>query len=168
VTDREARLLVGNPTPERAPGLAIDGIALHRIRQVCLVAAGRELARWEVSPRGYHALACQPFHLAAGLHELVLESDKTSRPRSPLAAAGICDFGPYSLNVDRVELDASDSIAAWRSGSRTVGRLAQRSHDPGGALSADSARATAEHNWAEKRPHPARPEVSLGLDRQPA
>ena len=56
-------------------------------------------------------LTPHPFHLPRGLHELVLESDGTSRPRSRHEAAGEADGGPYSLKVDRFELDPSSALA---------------------------------------------------------
>ena len=111
VTDRQAQMLLYNPTSERELQLTIDAKSLHQTRRVRLVSEGKELARWEVPPREYQTLARQPFHLPRGLHELVLESDGTSRPRSRREAAGGSDMGPYSLKVDRFELDPSTALA---------------------------------------------------------
>jgi hypothetical protein len=111
VADRRAHLAVYNPDPERPLRLTIDAQSLHRIRKVRLVCEGRELGRWEVRQGTYQAVASPPFYLPLGLHELVLESDGVSRPRYPPEAVAIADMGPYSLKVDRLELNRSDAVA---------------------------------------------------------
>jgi hypothetical protein len=111
VADRQAHILLYNPASDRELQLTIDARSLHETRRVRLVSAGKELARWEVQPAPFQMLARHPFRLASGLHDLMLESDGTSRPRSKREAAAESDMGPYSLKVGRLELDASAAIA---------------------------------------------------------
>jgi hypothetical protein len=111
VTDRRAHLAVYNPDHDRPLRLTIDAQSLHRMRRVRLVCERRELARWEVRQGTYQAVASPPFYLPVGLHEMVLESDGVSRPRYPPEAVATADMGPYSLKVDRLELNSSDAVA---------------------------------------------------------
>jgi hypothetical protein len=111
VADREARLSVYSPGPHHRLRLALDAESLHRRRQVRLMSGGRELARWDVRPGSSQDLPCPTFRLPAGLHELVLASDSASRPRDPREAAQASDMAPYSLRVDRLELEAPPLLA---------------------------------------------------------
>jgi hypothetical protein len=111
VADLQAHLLLYNPMSDRALELTINAKSLHENRRVRLVSRGAELARWDVQPQEYKTLPHQPFHLANGLHELVLESDRTARPRSQREAASWSDIRPYSFMVDRFELEPSSALA---------------------------------------------------------
>jgi hypothetical protein len=118
VADQQAHLLLYNPTGDRELQLTIDAKALHETRRVRLLLADEELARWEVRPNEYQTLARRPFLLPRGLHELVLESDGRSRPRSRHESAGNEDMAPYSLKVDQFELDPTSSIALRPAGKQ--------------------------------------------------
>jgi hypothetical protein len=111
VADRQAHLSVYNPEPDRELRLTLDAKSLHEPRQVRLVAAGKVLAHWAVRPGEFQSLACPPFHLPAGLHDLVLESDGASRPRSRREAAIAGDMGAFSLRVDKLEIEATPRLA---------------------------------------------------------
>jgi hypothetical protein len=111
VADRQAHLVLYNSDADRVLRLSIDARSLHRVRHVRLTCEAKELARWDVGPAAYQSLGCPPIQLPAGLHELVIESDKNSRPRSQSEAAGWNDMNPYSLSVDRLELEAPSELA---------------------------------------------------------
>jgi hypothetical protein len=111
VTDREARLVIFNPEAGQDLYLAIDAQSLGRARHVRLISEGEELSRWEVPWQQLETFANGPFRLRAGLHELVLESDRVTRPRKPVLAAGPSDTRPYSLRVKRLALDAGPTVA---------------------------------------------------------
>jgi hypothetical protein len=116
VTDCEARLAVYNPDAGQSLTLTINATSLGQPRQVRLLSEGKELSRWEVRPRGIDAPRPGPFRLPPGLHELVLESDGLTRPRSRRDFAGPFDTRPYALRVERIGLDDSPAVAARRGG----------------------------------------------------
>jgi hypothetical protein len=111
VADRRAYLTLYTPGPQHDLRLALDARSLHRPRHVRLLVGGRELASWTVGPREFRGLTCPAFRLPAGLHELVLESDKVSRPRYPEETLQDNDLAPYSLRVDRLELEPAPLLA---------------------------------------------------------
>jgi hypothetical protein len=111
VSDRQAHALLYNPDAHRALRVTLDAQSLHRPRQVRLLCEGRELARWEVRQGAYQTLASPPFELAAGLHDLVLESKGVSRPVYLIEAVTATDMRPYSLKICHFELDAADAVA---------------------------------------------------------
>jgi hypothetical protein len=111
VTDRDAHLVIYNPGHGQQLQLTIDARSLDRPQLVRLLAAGNELTRWDVRPDKTQTLACRPFHLPAGLHEITLESDSTAQPRSRRDAAGPSDARPYSLKVVQLGLNAHPTVA---------------------------------------------------------
>jgi hypothetical protein len=112
VTDREARLTMYNPEAGHDLYLTMDAQSLGRMRHVRLVSEGQELARWEVSTPQLQTFGNGPFRLPAGVHELVLESDRVNRPHTAHYAAGPSDTRPYSLRVQRIALDTAPAVAA--------------------------------------------------------
>jgi hypothetical protein len=116
VTDREARLVIYNPEAGHDLYLAMDARSLGRTRHVRLISEGQELSRWEVVPPQLQSFTSGPFRLPAGLHELVIESDRVTRPRSPGLAAGPSDTRPHSLRVERLVLDAPPTVTGRTAG----------------------------------------------------
>jgi hypothetical protein len=99
-----ARMTLYNPDADglyRFYFTAESGGAGTRI--VRLLAAGTEVARWEVQPGESQVYASEEFYLPAGLGELVLESDaETVPPRRE--QTGSWDARPFSLRVSSVRL----------------------------------------------------------------
>jgi hypothetical protein len=111
VAAREAHLLVYCPEPGQALRLGLDATPRHTVRQVRLHCEGNELARWEVRPGELQKLSVPPLRLAAGMHELVLTSERGTRPRTVRETAVRGDTGPFSLKVSRLQLEAASSLA---------------------------------------------------------
>ncbi|MBX6313745.1 MAG: hypothetical protein IRY99_12630 [Isosphaeraceae bacterium] len=99
VVGRSGRIAAYNPDATRPVRFAFEARSLDHPRAVRLLADGRELARWTVSPRRYDLYLSPPFLLPAGLQELTLWSDRASRPRHAYDAATAADPAPYSLKV---------------------------------------------------------------------
>jgi hypothetical protein len=114
VAERQARALLYNPDPDRAIRLTFDARALRETRHVRLVSGGKELARWSVKPDAFQWLSSPPFRLAAGLHDLVLESDAVARPKGRRESALPNDLAAFSMRVDRLEVESAPDTLARR------------------------------------------------------
>lgn len=110
IVSREARLAVYNPDPARPHTLTLDASAYRSRRHVRLVAAGRDLACWEVRPGDPQSLTSPPFQLEEGMAELVLVSDGESGPAKPSYAAVKGDTTPFSLWVSAVRLEPAPTV----------------------------------------------------------
>jgi hypothetical protein len=114
VAEREAHVRTYNPDPDRELRLTFDARSLKETRQVRLVCEGKELAHWSVRPGDFQSLAGPAFRLPAGFHDLVLESDRTTKPRSKRDAAVAGDMGAYSIWVDNLKLEPAEAAVARR------------------------------------------------------
>lgn len=112
VVAEDARLVVYNPTPDRALRLQLDAASYLEPRTVHLRSNETDLASWQISPRESSTFTSPAFRLPAGLHELALRSDGASRPRKPRYAPVEGDMKPFSLWVQAVSLTAGESPTA--------------------------------------------------------
>lgn len=95
---KSGRVVVYSPDPDRPLAFGLEASANRRDRAVTLREGGRVLARWDVTPGGGELRISPPFTLAAGLHELTIESDGEDRPISGDSQFE-GDTSPFSLSV---------------------------------------------------------------------
>jgi hypothetical protein len=101
-----ARATVYAPDPDRDLTLTIEAAGFGHPRVVRVTTAGRELARWTVSPDGLLPYQSPPFRLPRGLSEVLISSDGADAPRGRnLPPDG--DRRPFSLRVTRIALRPS-------------------------------------------------------------
>jgi len=114
---RSGRVMVYNPTPERALTFTLDAAAHKHPRTVLLREGGEDLARWEVPTGATSLLATPPFRLTEGLHELNVVSDGDDRP-SRYDAHVDGDFTHFSLWVTGLGLEPAlpRAVAGRRTG----------------------------------------------------
>ncbi len=107
--DKAARVHVYNPTPNRPLTFRMEATANKRARAVALKSEGKELARWNVDPEGRASLDSPPFRLAAGLHELTIESDGEDPPyRVDSVRTG--SHAPFSLWASEIGLSPAPEV----------------------------------------------------------
>lgn len=104
IATEDARLMLFNPTPERALRLKLTASAFIKPRTVRLLADGRELACWRVQPTESADFVSPPFRLPEGLHELSLASDGASPPAHPKSAPTGGPLKPFSLWVSGLQI----------------------------------------------------------------
>ena len=112
IAEREAEILVYNPTPEQPIRLELSASSYVDPRVVRLREGDRELARWEFRPESESIVRSPPFLLGAGLHSIVLSSESESQPLKPEYAPVARDVRPFSLWVSSLRVEGGPDRVA--------------------------------------------------------
>jgi hypothetical protein len=104
LVSRHGRLTLFNPHPDRRVKFVLECAAFRSPRLVRLVAAGKQMAQYRVTPDQLRTFTSPPLRLAEGLQDLLIESDGEDLPtRRDASVEG--DRGTYSLRVAGVRLE---------------------------------------------------------------